>query len=222
MSSFPDYYEILKVDPSATDDEVRTAYKRESLVSHPDRLVNATPQEKKQATERFQALADAYYVLRDPTRRKEYDSLRGTRSRSERTADPTSSANFFANFADFFSGPNAPAGSGGAGSNARGRPQRPDAEGVFGDVFEELLRPEVERHFPFWTWLGAFFGAGLGFIIANIPGLFVGGYAGNRLGAVRDAKGKSVAAVFTQLGGSQKAEILRALAMKVLGTASSL
>ncbi len=85
-----------------------------------------------------QALADAYYVLRDPTRRKEYDSLRGTRSRSERTADPTSSANFFANFADFFSGPNAPAGSGGAGSNARGSPQRPDAEGVFGDVFEEV------------------------------------------------------------------------------------
>ncbi len=100
MSTFPDYYEILKVDPSATDDEVRTAYKRESLVSHPDRLVNATPQEKKQATERFQgmcrsffmqqedahrdtshhprqALADAYYVLRDPTRRKEYGQPQG-------------------------------------------------------------------------------------------------------------------------------------------------
>jgi len=56
-------------------------------------------------------------------------------------------------------------------------------------------------------WLGAFFGAGLGFIIANVPGLLVGGYAGNRLGAIRDAKGKSVAAVFTSLGGSQKAEV---------------
>jgi len=89
-------------------------------------------------------------------------------------------------------------------------------------VFEELLRPEVERHWPLWAWLGAAFGAGLGFIIANIPGVLVGGYAGNRLGAIRDAKGKSVAAVFTQLGGSQKAEILRALAMKVLGTASTL
>ncbi|KLO20566.1 DnaJ-domain-containing protein, partial [Schizopora paradoxa] len=215
-STFPDYYDILSVSPDATDDDIRTAYKRESLRSHPDRLANATPQEKKRATERFQALADAYYVLRDPTRRKEYDSLRGTRPRSERTADPTSSANFFANFAQFFSGANAPAG--GAGADAGGRPQRPDAEGVFGDVFEELLRPEVERHYPFWAWLGAFFGAGLGFIIANIPGLLAGGYAGNRLGAIRDAKGKSVAAVFSSLGGSQKAEILRALAMKVLGT----
>lgn len=68
----------------------------------------------------------------------------------------------------------------------------------------------------------------------------VGAYAGNRLGAIRDAKGKSVAAVFAQLGGSQKAEvcsmlfiksfsqsvrpcpqILRALAAKVLGAAAS-
>lgn len=35
----------------------------------------------------------------------------------------------------------------------------------------------------------------------------VGAYAGNKLGAVRDAKGKSVAAVFTQLGGDQKAQV---------------
>ncbi len=73
-----------------------------------------------------------------------------------------------------------------------------------------------------------------------MPGLVVGAYAGNRLGAIRDAKGKSVAAVFSELGGAQKAEvrrkrlraarpnsasitsclqILRALALKVLGVA---
>ena len=37
--------------------------------------------------------------------------------------------------------------------------------------------------------------------------MMVGAYAGNRLGAIRDAKGKSVAAVFSQLGGDQKAEV---------------
>ena len=37
----------------------------------------------------------------------------------------------------------------------------------------------------------------------------MGAYAGNRLGAVRDAKGKSVAAVFAELGGAQKAEVRR-------------
>ena len=72
---------------------------------------------------------------------------------------------------------------------------------------QQLLRPEVERTLPLWAWLGAICGAGLGFIIANIPGLLVGVLAGNRLGAIRDAKGKSVAAVFGQLGGNQKAEV---------------
>ena len=71
----------------------------------------------------------------------------------------------------------------------------------------QLLRPEVERHLPLWTWLGAACGAGLGFITANVPGLVVGAYAGNRLGAIRDAKGKSVAAVFAELGAAQKAEV---------------
>ena len=40
-----------------------------------------------------------------------------------------------------------------------------------------------------------------------MPGLALGAFAGNRLGAVRDAKGKSVAAVFSELGGRQKAEV---------------
>jgi len=35
----------------------------------------------------------------------------------------------------------------------------------------------------------------------------VGAYAGNRLGAVRDAKGKAVATVFAELGNEQKAEV---------------
>lgn len=105
--------------------------------------------------------------------------------------------------------------------------EQPNAEGVFADVFEEvsdttsfvpattltdccafqLLRPEVQRHAPWWSWTGTVCGAGIGFIVANVPGLMVGAYAGNRLGAIRDAKGKSVAAVFAELGGGQKAEV---------------
>jgi hypothetical protein len=76
-------------------------------------------------------------------------------------------------------------------------------------TIHQLLRPEVERHLPLWTWLGAACGAGLGYITANVPGLVMGAYAGNRLGAIRDAKGKSVAAVFAGLGGTQKAEVRR-------------
>ncbi|KAJ3760406.1 DnaJ domain-containing protein [Lentinula raphanica] len=200
------YYAILGITQNASQEEIRTGYKKESLKTHPDRLVNATPAEKKRATEKFQAVADAYYMLSDPTRKREYDSLHASKKYNERTTDSKSSSTFFSQF--FGNGAQAAQ----AGAN-----QQPDAEGVFTDVFEELLRPEVERHFPWWAWLGAACGAGIGFIIANLPGLMLGAFAGNRLGSIRDAKGKSVASVFNELGGSQK--ILRALALKVLGSA---
>ncbi|KAI1797750.1 DnaJ domain-containing protein [Ganoderma leucocontextum] len=215
MTTFPDYYTLLNVSHNASTDEIRTAYKKESLKTHPDRVVNATPEERRIATEKFQAVADAYYVLSDPTRRKEYDHLYSTRRPQERTAQPNASGSFFSAFADMFGKP------GGSGAGTHAPTGRPDADYVFADVFEELLTPEVERRAPWWAWLGAICGAGIGFIIANIPGLLVGIYAGKKLGGIRDAKGKSVAAVFTQLGGDQKAQILRALAAKVLGAAAS-
>jgi hypothetical protein len=221
MSTFPDYYALLNIPKTASYDEIRAAYKKESLKTHPDRLTKATAAEKKQATEKFQAVADAYYVLSDKTRRREYDALYASRSKSDRTSDPTSSSNFFADFAYMFASA-AGGAAGGTAPSGTGVPaegDQPNAEGVFADVFDDLLRPEVERHTPWWSWVGAVCGGGLGFIIANLPGLMMGAFAGNRLGAIRDAKGKSVAAVFADLGGNQKAEILRALAMKVLGSA---
>jgi len=220
MSSFPDYYDILHVSKDASTEEIRQAYKKESLKTHPDRLSNASTEQKLAATEKFQAVADAYYVLSDSQRRREYDRLSASRSSYERTNDPNASRNFFSTFAAMFGGGGAADGQAAGTDSAPGEPGlRPNADHVFGDVFEDLLRPEVERHLPLWTWLGAACGAGLGFITANMPGLVVGAYAGNRLGAIRDAKGKSVAAVFAELGGAQKAEILRVLALKVLGAA---
>jgi len=207
MSQFPDYYAILSIPKTATAEEIRTAYKRESLRTHPDRLATATPAEKQKATERFQVVADAYFVLSDPDRRKEYDAV--YKSKKERTADPSASANFFTNFANMF---------GGKGPEpAQENAERPDADYMFADVFDDLLRPEIQNRAHWWAYLGAACGAGLGFIVANIPGLMVGAYAGNRLGAVRDAKGKAVAAVFAELGHEQKAEIIKALVVKLFG-----
>ena len=53
-SSFPDYYSLLNVNPKSTNDEIRTAYKKESLKCHPDRLANASAAEKDRAKEKFQ------------------------------------------------------------------------------------------------------------------------------------------------------------------------
>ena len=39
------------------------------------------------------------------------------------------------------------------------RGEHPDPDATFGDVFEDLLRPEVQRVLPMWTWLGGASGA---------------------------------------------------------------
>lgn len=48
----------------------------------------------------------------------------------------------------------------------------------------------------FWSLVGGLSGGAMGFIVANFPGALAGAVAGNRLGAVRDARGKSVYSVF--------------------------
>lgn len=56
----------------------------------------------------------------------------------------------------------------------RGGSARPDADATFGDVFEDLLRPEVHRVVPVWTWAGAAAGMTMGFIVGNLPGAAIG------------------------------------------------
>ncbi|BGP52919.1 hypothetical protein JCM8202_004000 [Rhodotorula sphaerocarpa] len=211
MASFPDYYAILGVDETATFDQIKTAYKRKSLQCHPDRIPSGTANEarRRAATVEFQAVADAYFELSDPSRRRAYDELR-TANKSRWTDDSDESANFWSYFG------------GGSRSEAASDAEpedfeRPDPDHVFGNVFEELLRPEVHRVLPFWTWGGAASGAVLGFITANLPGAAFGAFAGSKLGAIRDAKGKSVYSVFKDLPQTEKASILAALAKQVFG-----
>ncbi|KAJ3192909.1 hypothetical protein HK101_005777 [Irineochytrium annulatum] len=61
------YYELLGIQPTANDDQIRQAYIKESLRWHPDR--NTDPS----ATNKFQEVAQAYYVLSDVERRNAYD-----------------------------------------------------------------------------------------------------------------------------------------------------
>src|SRR5205814_1479046 len=62
-----DYYEILSVSRSATDDDIKKAYRRLALQYHPDR--NNAPE----ATERFKEATEAYQVLSDAEKRSQYD-----------------------------------------------------------------------------------------------------------------------------------------------------
>lgn len=65
-----DYYEILDVPKTATADEIKKAYRKVALKFHPDRN-----QGDKAAEEKFKEAAEAYEVLSDETKRKQYDQF---------------------------------------------------------------------------------------------------------------------------------------------------
>lgn len=63
---------------------------------------------------------------------------------------------------------------------------------------EEGLAEGQDAHptSKFYSYIGGLSGGAMGFIMANFPGAIAGAVAGNRLGAIRDARGKSVYSVF--------------------------
>ena len=63
-----DYYELLSVERTATDGEIKTAYRKLAMQFHPDRNPN-----NPEAEEKFKACSEAYGVLSDPDKRAAYD-----------------------------------------------------------------------------------------------------------------------------------------------------
>lgn len=63
-----DYYEVLEVSRTATDQDLKSAYRKLALKYHPDRN-----QGDKKAEESFKEAAEAYGVLSDPDKRSRYD-----------------------------------------------------------------------------------------------------------------------------------------------------
>jgi molecular chaperone DnaJ len=109
-----DYYEVLGVDRAATRDQIKHAYRELALKYHPDR--NHAPD----AAAKFREIAEAYAVLSDDTKRREYDST-GHEGVSERWTSEDLMRDF--QFGDFFGG------------------RFDDLSGIFGDLFGRRIRP---------------------------------------------------------------------------------
>jgi len=64
-----DYYEVLGISRSASQDEIKKAYRRLALRYHPDK----NPDNSKEAEEKFKEVSEAYKVLSDSEKRQIYD-----------------------------------------------------------------------------------------------------------------------------------------------------
>ncbi len=114
-----DYYEVLGVSRDASDQDIKSAYRKHALKHHPDRNPGNT-----EAEEKFKEAAEAYAILADAEKRSAYDRCghAGVSAAGPGGFDPT----IFADFGDIFGGLRDIFGFGDffGGGGRRGGPQR--------------------------------------------------------------------------------------------------
>ena len=73
MAAARDYYQVLGLKKGASEAEIKKAYRKKAMQYHPDRN-----QGKKEAEEKFKEVSEAYAVLSDKKKKKEYDTFGNT------------------------------------------------------------------------------------------------------------------------------------------------
>src|SRR5664280_2805977 len=80
------FYEILEVEPLASGDQIKAAFRRLARERHPDRFQGAT---RATAELEFQAITEAYNVLSDPDQRGRYDqTVTGSARKAQQLTNP--------------------------------------------------------------------------------------------------------------------------------------
>ncbi len=95
-----DYYEVLEVPRDASEQDLKSAYRKKAMQYHPDR----NP-ENSEAAEHFKEAAEAYSVLSDQQKRSQYDRYGHAGLSSSGGFDPSAFSEFsdvFGNFGDLF------------------------------------------------------------------------------------------------------------------------
>lgn len=68
-----DYYEVLGVSKTSSEEDIKSAYKKLALKWHPDRCKD--PNKVQEHTNKFKEISEAYSVLSDPEKKKSYDQF---------------------------------------------------------------------------------------------------------------------------------------------------
>lgn len=162
---FKDYYSVLGVPRTASEDEIKKAFRKLARQYHPD---TAKPKDKAAAEERFKEINEAYNVLSDPEKRRRYNELGADWEHGGRYQPPPGGAGYprgraaagapgyeeyhfggtgFSDFFEQFFGRGAARGAGGFGEefqHARGPIRGDDIEGdilvTLGEVISGSVR----------------------------------------------------------------------------------
>ena len=75
MSDTSKYYNILSIEKSANEEEIKKSYKKAAVKWHPDKWANRSEEERKDAEEKFKEVGTAYEVLSNPEKKNLYDKF---------------------------------------------------------------------------------------------------------------------------------------------------
>jgi len=93
-----DYYEVLGVERQASEQEIKSAYRRLAMQHHPDR----NPDNKEEAEEKFKEITEAYSVLADSQKRAAYNQFGHAGVSSPSGWSPDFNSTIFSDFEDLF------------------------------------------------------------------------------------------------------------------------
>jgi molecular chaperone DnaJ len=93
-----DYYEVLGIDRQASEQAIKSAYRKLAMQYHPDR----NPDNKEEAEEKFKEITEAYSVLADSEKRAAYDQFGHAGVSAPGGWTPDFSSTIFADFEDLF------------------------------------------------------------------------------------------------------------------------